>query len=230
MDWSRQKAILFDFDGTLVDTAEAICRSFRQVLTKHGLEPMDEDEIRMLIGEPLYEMFKLATGDDASHRIEQLASDYREIAGQIDGECVRLFPGVESLLTTLSREVQKGIVTSRSNAGTKLILKSFGLDIHFQAVVGIDDVLRPKPDPEPVFQALEQLGAAPRNAVMVGDTVSDMMAGVSAGARTIGIASGAYSQEELLDAGAEAVVTGFVELSSVLDDFLGGLTGVSAVS
>lgn len=229
MEQSNQKALLFDFDGTLVDTAEAICRSFRHVLMSHGLTPMEDQQIRMLIGQPLRDMFKLATGYEASQRIEQLASDYRKISSRRGGECVRLFPGVEDFLSGVSGDVRKGIVTSRSHAGTRSILKGFGLEVHFHAVVGIDDVLRPKPDPEPVLQALEQLRAVPDRAVMVGDTVSDMMAGADAGTKTVGITSGSYSREELLDAGAEEVVSGFFELSALLIDFLRDSSEVSAI-
>lgn len=224
MNRKNDKAILFDFDGTLVDTADAICHSFRQVLISHGLVPMDNQEIRMLIGRPLRDMFRLATGWDASHRIEQLASDYRRIAKQIDGEYIRLFPGVEPFLARLPREVQRAIVTSRSHAGTRSILRTFDLEVHFQTIVGIDDVVRPKPDPEPVFQALDQLGAAPENAVVVGDTISDMMAGINAGTRTVGITSGAYTREELVDAGAEMVVAGFSELAALLVDYSSGVS------
>lgn len=226
---TRRRALLFDFDGTLVDTAEAICRTFRQVLISHGVSPMEDHEIRTLIGQPLRDMLTLATGLNDKKEIEKLASDYRRIASRVDGDCVKLFPGVEAFLAALSSDVQKGIVTSRSHAGTRSILRSFGLESQFQTVVGIDDVIRPKPHPEPVFQALDMLGTDPEMGVMVGDTVSDMMAGASAGVRTIGITNGSHTREELLDAGAEAVVSSFSELVTLLGGFQVGPAELSLI-
>jgi len=226
---TKPRALLFDFDGTLVDTAEAICRTFRQVLISHGVSPMEDHQIRTLIGQPLRDMLTLATGRSDEKEIEKLTGEYRRIAAQVDGDCVRLFPGVEAFLAGLSDDVRKGIVTSRSHAGTRSILRSFGLESQFQAGVGIEDVIRPKPHPEPVLRALEMLGADPDMGIMIGDTVSDMMAGTRAGVRTIGISTGSQTQKELLDAGAKVVVGSFSELVTLLSDFWAGSAELSLI-
>ena len=98
------------------------------------------------------------------------------------------------------------VVTARTASGTRQILRGLQLDRYFEAVVGIEDVERSKPDPEPVRLALDYLEVAPSRAVMVGDTVHDMEAGRRAGTRTIGVATGPHPEEELLASGAEHVV------------------------
>ena len=118
----------------------------------------------------------------------------------------RLLPTVERTVRWLSTRMPLAIVTSRTAAGAFQILDGFGLRRAFATVIGIEEVARPKPAPDPICLALERLGCPAARAVMVGDTPDDMQAGRAAGVGTIGVTSGHHGAEALLSAGADRVV------------------------
>ncbi len=209
------QAILFDLDGTLIDSSETICASFNQTLLQFRYPPAPKDRVRRMIGRPLREMFRIAT-EASDDRIEDMLACYRETFGPLVPSLMRLFPGVAELIPRLSTFYSLGVVTSRSGEGTRRILAAFDLTPHFGPIVGIEDVIRSKPDPEPVHTALSMLAIEPAGAVMVGDTVDDIAAGREAGTRTVGVATGPNSAEELRRAGAWRTIDTLREIDAVL--------------
>lgn len=214
MSVSSKQAIIFDFDGTLVDASEAICHSFNQALEKRQLPRMDPREIRAMIGTPLVGMFKSVVKDLPGVDVDQFVRDYRSAFFTHSLVLTRLMPGTEETLTHFSSHAKLGIATSRRSDGALHILGNFGLLGHFSAVVGIEHVSESKPDPEPIHRTLEQLQVPAERAVMVGDTVDDMMAGKRAGLTVVGVTTGTTSRAELIEGGADHVVT---ELSALVD-------------
>ena len=213
MGVSGKQAIVFDFDGTLVDASEAICHSFNQALRKCELPRMDPQEIRAMIGRPLVGMFEGVEGSagvDADHFVRE----YRSAFFSHGLVLTRLMPGAEETLTHFSSSLKLGIATSRKSDGALHILKNFGLLDHFSAVIGIEHVSESKPDPEPIYRTLEQLQVPVEQAVMVGDTTDDMTAGKRAGLTAVGVTTGTTSRAELIEGGADHVVT---ELSALVD-------------
>jgi len=212
--FSSLTAVLFDFDGTLIDASAVICACFNAALTKYDLEPVPFETIKLGIGRPLRELFA-EQGDQVS--VDLLTDEYKRVFAELSAGRSYPLPGAEDLVSSLSRGHRLGIVTSRSSSGTSKILKDLGLLDCFSTIVGIEDVINGKPDPEPVFLALERLSVRPHHSVFIGDTTYDMQAGSRAGTRTIGVTSGSHTREELLEAGAEVVVGNLYSLRSLLN-------------
>ena len=214
MGVSGKQAIIFDCDGTLVDASEAICHSFNSALEKCGLPRMEPGEIRAMIGRPLVGMFESVVEGWPEADVDRFVREYRRAFFTHSLTLIRLMPGTEETLTHFSSSVKLGIATSRKSDGALHILDNFGLLGHFSAVVGIEHVSDSKPDPEPIHRTLEQLQVPAERAVMVGDTTDDMMAGKRAGLTTVGVTTGTTSRAELIEGGADHVVT---ELSALVD-------------
>ncbi len=214
MGGSSKQAIIFDFDGTLVDASDAICHSFNAALEKCGLPRMDPERIRSMIGRPLVGMFERVAEGSSEADVDRFVSEYRSAFFTHSLVLTRLMPGTEETLTHFSSALKLGIATSRKSDGALHILQNFGLLDYFSAVVGIEHVSVSKPDPEPIHRTLEQLQVPAERAVMVGDTTDDMMAGKRAGVMTVGVTTGTTSRAELIEGGADHVVT---RLSALVD-------------
>jgi HAD superfamily hydrolase (TIGR01509 family) len=210
------QAIVFDFDGTLVDASEAICSSFNAVLLDHGFPLLETSLIKTKIGRPLKELFAEVDTAATDERLQSYVEEYRKHFFPISAAKTRPMPGVVEALPELSRGRRLAIATSRTADGAQHILRCLGLAQHFGAVVGIEDVSRVKPDPEPVLSALSHVGADPAHAMMVGDTADDVVAGLRAGVCSVGVTTGAFTAEQLAQAGAHHVVCGLAALAALL--------------
>ncbi|MDA2934125.1 HAD family hydrolase [Acidobacteria bacterium AH-259-D05] len=214
MKMRKTQAIVFDFDGTLVDASEAICHAFNLALQRCNLPQMSPQDIRAMIGRPLVSMFKDVVKGDCSVDIDNLIREYQQTFFSQSLPLTRLMPGTLETLAHFSPTVKLGIATSRRSDGAVRILDRFGLLRYFSAVVGIEHVEDSKPDPEPIHRTLQQLQVPADRAVMVGDTIDDMIAGKRAGLTTVGVTTGAHSRAELINAGADHVLT---ELLALVD-------------
>ncbi|MDR0425306.1 MAG: HAD-IA family hydrolase [Clostridiales Family XIII bacterium] len=175
--------VLFDFDGTLMDTNQLIIDSWQHLFrTLEGRE-RPVGEILKTLGEPLaYTMHTHFPGVS----IEEAVKIYRSYHGGCFEERVGIFPGIQGLLERLKKGGYKlGIVTSRLKNTTWIGLDKFGIGGYFGAVVTCEDTEKNKPDPAPVLLALERLGSKPEEAAMVGDTMSDIRCARAAGVMPI---------------------------------------------
>lgn len=181
------RTVLFDLDGTLLNTNELIFRSFEYVWEKQGRENIAREMMVPYMGAKLYDMFReLTGGDDAA--IQEMIRLYREFNWENHDELVDMFPGVKETLHELREAgIRMGIVTTKIRKTTDMGLKLCGIDGYFDAIVTLDDVTHAKPHPEPVLQALKQLGAEPASAMMVGDSPADILAARAAGVRSIAV-------------------------------------------
>jgi HAD superfamily hydrolase (TIGR01509 family) len=207
------EAVLFDFDGTLVDASDAICWTFNAVARARGLGEAPESAIRSMIGRPLREIFKnlLPSVDDDD--LEALIPAYRAAFRPQAVARSRLLPGaIETVEALASAHIKLAVVTTRASDGAVLILDGKGIGHLFSAVVGLEHVVRPKPHPEPVLQALRLLAAAPERTLMVGDTPDDVLAGHRAGTIAVAVATGPYDTAALRMTGADAVIAELREL------------------
>ncbi len=214
----KTEAVIFDFDGTLIDATQSIVASFNAVLTGRGLAPWSRQRVLMMMGRPLPEMFAAAFPGNGAPTPELLGEYLLHSRGPGNIPPV-LQRGAEETLNRLAGAVKFAIATSRNSDSTGRILSLFGLAHHFATVVGIDHVTRPKPHPEAVLLALERVATKPCNAVLVGDTPDDMQAALGAGVRPIGVATGFHDQEQLLAAGALEVLAHLGDLPALLVDF-----------
>ena len=189
---------LFDLDGTLIDSIELILRSYRHTMRAHrGLEPPDEMWMQGL-GTPLRVQFRHWTEDPAE--IEAMVATYRAYNLEHHDELVRPYEGVVAAVRDLRRKGRTlGLVTSKMREGALRGLELAGLEDHFEVIVGADDVTHPKPHPEPVLKALEQLGAPAADTVFIGDSRHDIECGRAAGVKTAAVLWGPFDRTHLAD-------------------------------
>ncbi|MDZ4199095.1 MAG: HAD family hydrolase [Kiritimatiellia bacterium] len=217
----RERAVLFDFDGTLFDASEAIIRSFNAALARAGRPEWPPERIRPLIGRPLLDMFPLAAPDATPAQIEELIAAYRTAFHPICVPLTRPLPGLYPCIETLRADgLRLAIVTNRAGHGARLILQGFGLMEAFPVVIGLDRVTRGKPHPESVLLALKELDVMAESAVLVGDTREDMRSASAAGVRAIGVLTGSETAEPLLHSGAAAIVPDLSHLAPLLAKML----------
>ncbi len=201
----RYRVILFDLDGTLIDSGPIIMASMRHAsVTVLGREP-DEDAVRAAIGgQGLVSQMRDLDPD----RVEELIDVYRAHNEPLH-TTLETFDGIPELLRELAdRGHQLGIVTAKRRSTVHLAFDRFPFLAELTDVlVGSDDTERHKPDPDPVLEALRRLGASPDEAVYVGDSPFDIQAGNAAGAHTIAVGwGGIHPDERLLAAEPDALV------------------------
>jgi len=180
---SHIKTVLFDFDGTLVDTNGLIVDSWRHTVMTMAGRDIGDDEIRTTLGELLIDsMRRILPEADAGEALEV----YRVYQRELFLDRIRLFDGAEETLRALKEAGYKvALVTSRMKGSTEKGLAHFGLDGFFDAILTASDADKAKPDPEPLLMILETIASGPEEAIYIGDTVHDIEAGLAAGVFTI---------------------------------------------
>jgi pyrophosphatase PpaX len=210
----RYPTVLFDFDGTIVDSGPMILASFRHATKTVLAREIPDAELAAAVGgSTIFEQMRSFDPD----RVDELVEAYRAHNTPLHDD-LRTFHGMEQLLETLRAEGRRlGIVTAKRRGTIDLAFHVLDLERFFDAVVTADSTTRHKPDPEPVREALRLLGAAPGEAAFVGDSPFDMGAGSAAGVFTVGVSWGGLHHEEALRAaGADVVVHTQEELLGVL--------------
>ena len=182
-------AVLWDFDDTMVDSLPARAHALTRVFQDANIQNVDPKCFLLsLAGKTLQASLPLLTGSQDSAR--NLFEQYRSIYWTKKPSTVRMYPGIEAVLDDLEQRcILSAIVTSKARsmdvegvrAGVSAELEDLGVAGRFPVVVGLEDVSEPKPHPEGILRALEQLGVAPEQALMVGDSVADIQAAKAAG-------------------------------------------------
>lgn len=192
----RPFAVLFDLDGTLIDSIELILSSARHAFSgREGHVPSDEEWLTG-VGIPLATMFGRYAADEAD--LATLVAGYREFQMLHHDRLIRCYDGVADTMERLRIGGHPiAIVTSKSDALAQRGLAHVGIDRFIDVVVGCDSTARHKPDPEPVLHALDRLGYAPHEAVFIGDSVHDMNAGNAAGVATVAALWGPFRRDQL---------------------------------
>ncbi|HXM70165.1 MAG TPA: HAD-IA family hydrolase, partial [Thermoanaerobaculia bacterium] len=194
---STLKLLVFDWDGTLMDSVGSIVGCTRAVIAELGLGEADETTIRGTVGLGLRETVDtLVPGcDDALFDV--VLECYRRHWVATFRDLPLLFPGVPGMLGELARSgYLLAVATGKSRRGLEHALDQTGLRGHFQATRTADDALS-KPHPQMLLDILEQLGVRPRAAVMVGDSIYDLRMAANAGTHGVAVLSGAHGREEL---------------------------------
>ncbi len=194
-DTRPYRAVLFDLDGTLLDSADLIVTSFVETCRTLLGRTLDRGETLRTWSWPVRAKFHAI----APGRADELTKEYLRRYLEMHDERARLFPGVPAVLDALSaRGYLLGIVTSKRRATAGAAVRAFGLDRWCRAIVVDEDVSRHKPHPEPVTLGARLLSVAPAEALMVGDSVEDMAAGRGAGAGTGAALWGTMRLDDLL--------------------------------
>ena len=177
----NKPTILFDLDGTLIDSTEAIVNGFYKAFRSYNLTEPTKAQICSLVGHPLEYMF--GSLGVKEHLIADFIAIYKDDYG---------FEAVSKA----SEFANLGVVTTKTSLYSKNLLENLGILKYFSVVIGRDDVAYPKPNPEPILKALEAIGKSQKS-YMIGDTPMDAKAAKSAGIFSIGVTCGYESRENL---------------------------------
>lgn len=215
-------AVLFDLDGTLIDTAKDFIRIIQHMAQQQGLERLDDDLIRSQVSEGGRAMVHLLYPNLAldSAELWQYRQQFLDIYEQNICVDTTLFEGMNELLLDLEqRDIAWGIVTNKPRYLTELLLKSLNLTERCAVLVCPEDVSRTKPDPEPMYLACKQLDIAPEQCIYVGDHPRDIDAGRNAQMYTI-LASYGYlpldRRDDLISWQADEIVADVATLHQTI--------------
>lgn len=181
------ETVLFDLDGTLIDSNQLIFESYHETLAEHGLPPVTDVDLAAGFGIPLRENLLRISPPNAP--LEALVVTYTRINAAKHDRMVRAFDGIPEALTALSRAgVHLGVVTGKRRQYALRGLKVCRLDAFFEVVMGPEDYSKPKPHPEPVQEALQKMNRPVHTAAYVGDAPVDIRSGRAAKVAAIGVA------------------------------------------
>lgn len=213
--------LLFDLDGTLLDSAEMILESQRLAFTALGLPVPSREQGLSIVGLSLREAFVALVGEDGP--VEELAEAYRQSFHTLrtrGAELEQLFPGVKPLIAGLAASEPHclGIATGKSQRGVRAVLDSYGWQDVFRVIQTSDDAPS-KPHPGMIENACRATGIAPQRTVMIGDSSFDMKMAKAAGAYAIGVSWGFQSVDLLRETGADEIVEDFAALEQAIARF-----------
>lgn len=210
--------ILFDLDGTLIDSTQLILSSFRHTMRKHLGRQLPDDAWLSSMGRPLRTQLRDFARDSAD--LQAMLDTYTTHNDEHHDAAVAPFPGVREVVEALSeRGHPLGIVTSKRREFALRGLRVAGLPVEeFGAIVTADDVDRHKPDPEPLLVALRQLDCAtPETTMYVGDSPFDMAAARAAGVISVAVSWGPHDEESLVRQSPDYSLTEPADLLDILD-------------
>lgn len=216
------KLVLFDCDGTLVDSQHVIVAAMGRAFARAELAMPPREAVLGIVGLSLVEAMQRLGEDDPRFPAERLADLYREAFRELRTEpdfSEPMFPGMRALVDTLAArdDVLLGIATGKSQRGVAAVLAHHGLEGRFVTIQTADDAPS-KPHPAMVLQAMAATGAAPMDTVLIGDTSFDMVMARAAAARAIGVSWGYHAPDLLTQSGAERLANDADELRQAIDE------------
>ncbi len=218
------KLVMFDMDGTLIDTGELIAEHMATTFAGAGLDAPSPQKVRRVIGlslpEAMLELLGRQDVDLAHQLADQYRAHYRAALVSAEGR-EGLFPGARDALNLLSARADTllGIATGKGLNGVHRLTQLHGIAELF-ATLQTPDHNPSKPHPGMMLRAMAETGAAPRDTVIVGDTTFDMAMGKAAGTKTIGVTWGYHQPNELRGAGADIVIDSYAALPAAIDQLL----------
>lgn len=211
---TQVNTVLFDLDGTLIDTNELIISSFLHTLGEYYPDRYNREDVLPFLGPTLTETFESIAPD----KVEEMIRVYREFNLGNHDLLVKEFDGVFETIRSLKEAgIKIGIVTTKVLMVVEKGLKLTKLDQFFDVIVALDHVKKPKPDPEPILKALELLGSKPEEAIMVGDNSHDILGGKNAGTKTAGVAWSAKGKDFLLQFNPDYMLENMADLLEILE-------------
>lgn len=207
------KGILFDLDGTVINTNDLILHTFDYTFDKILNLKVPTEQLIQTFGRPLHQV--MAEFD--AEKADLLLTTYRAYNAQVHDQMITLFPKVAETLGTLQDLGYKlAIVTSKKNDIALRGLDLFHLTPYFDVFIGSEDTILHKPNPDPLLKALDLLGIAPNEALMVGDSPYDLISGQQAGTKTIGVAYSVHGSDVLQSHHPDYMIDQFDDILNIL--------------
>jgi phosphoglycolate phosphatase len=209
------RAVLFDLDGTLVDSLEDLTDAVNHIRSAFSLQPMPEDAVRLKIGKGARNLIEQVLPDRTGDDIDRALALFLEFNRLHIADRSRLYPGIPEILHVLAaRDVKMAVISNKHEDLSALMLHSLGIHGLFENISGGNTYPESKPSPLPLLKVAEKLGIEPSECVMVGDSINDILAGQNAGIATIACTWGYGGAEEL--SGADAFASSPEELLALI--------------
>ncbi|MBV5341013.1 MAG: HAD-IA family hydrolase [Deltaproteobacteria bacterium] len=199
------RAVLFDLDGTLVDSLEDLTDAVNHIRSAYSQPPLTAEAVRLKVGKGSRNLIQQVLPDVTDSDIDHVLGMFLEFNREHIADKSRLYPGIQELLQEFAaRDIKMAIISNKNEDLSSLILQTLGINDMFESVCGGDTYPERKPSPLPLLRVAERLGIAPHECVMVGDSINDIQAGQQANIASIACTWGYGSRAELTGAGAFA--------------------------
>ncbi len=210
--------LIFDLDGTLVNSLPGIANSLNRALTRHGLPAHSEPVIRSFVGDGLHTLVQRATPLEATPAtLDALVTAFKTDYALNWAEGTVVYPGIHNLLEELQQAgYPLGVLSNKTDPFTQVMVREIFPRVHFGKVLGHQDGIPLKPHPAGAFQIARWLGAAVGDCVMIGDSTIDLETAENAGMQAIAVAWGYHDREHLLAGGATRIIDDPSELPDQL--------------
>lgn len=206
--------LVFDLDGTLIDSRQDLANSVNFTLEKMGWKKVKDEIIFGFIGDGLRELLARSFRTYEEKIIEEAVPVFRSHYREHLLDNTRLYPGVKEILEYF-KEKKIALVTNKPCGFSTTILERLNISSYFDLVLGSDSVLNKKPHPEPLFKVLDSLRVSKKRCVMIGDSSMDIEMGKEAGVITCGVTYGLRERKELVEAGADHIIDEIGELKGL---------------
>jgi len=216
----RYEGIIFDLDGTLVDSLQDIAYSMNQVLLKHDLPQYDLATYRYFIGEGIKNLVRKALSE-AQRNEKAVAKFLEEMVEEYSKHCLDQtlpYEGIEQMLDALTdRKLKLAILSNKVDKLTQLIASKLLAQWEFVEIMGSREDIPRKPDPTAALLISKKLEVSPEKIIFVGDTGIDMETAKEAGMYAVGVSWGYRDVEKLIDNGSDQIITNPMDLINILD-------------
>lgn len=207
------KGLIFDLDGTLIDSLKDLADSTNKALLKFNLPPHKEADYKKMVGDGIQKLIQRALPKDKKHLEAEVLKEFKQNYEENSLKYTEVYPYMMEVLNSLS---QKGyplaICTNKYEAEAKNIAKHFFGDYIFDIVVGDTPGTKKKPDPEKVLKIANMWDIEPKDIIYLGDSDVDMQTGKNAQMYTIGVLWGFRDEEELIQNGADKIIKSPLEI------------------
>lgn len=215
------KAVLFDLDGTLIDTLEDLCQSTNRVLESRGFQPHDVDVYRYFVGDGVKKLIERALPEEQRNEavINACLAEFSEDYGRNSMVATKPYKGIPELLDKLvARDLKLAILSNKPHDLTGRVVTGLLSDWNFSAVLGQRDNVPRKPDPSGALEIARLLNIPPSAFLYVGDSAVDMKTAIAAGMFPVGVLWGFRPMKELQKNGAKALSEHPVDIIRIMDD------------
>ena len=212
-DLSTVKALLFDLDGTLIDSSADIAASANELRRLVNLAPLPLETVSSYIGDGIESLVRRVLGDSFEPQTPELVDHFRNYYHEHCVDATRLYEGVSATLSLLQqRGYRMAVVTNKPERISQRILELLKVSGYFSALIGGNTCERKKPDQQPLAEACRRMGVELRSSCMIGDSRVDVEAGKNAGMMTLALKGGIGDEQAMLQAGPYLVLQAFGEL------------------
>jgi 2-phosphoglycolate phosphatase len=210
-------ALVFDLDGTLVDSQPLIAATVNRVISARGYPAVEPLAIYALVGLPLEDVYRAVLPPHAEDEVLACCADHRALFQAEMVPLTRPMAGARETIETLARgSWRMGVATNRLTSTAVAMLETCGMAMHFETIGGVDLVERPKPYPDLLLHTVEQLRISPEDVLVVGDSGADIAMALAAGATVCAVTWGAQPRETLLELQPTFCIDSWSELLELL--------------